>query len=131
MDVDTVVGILGIIAIVVGAWIPHRDPANKRISDMVDSEGKMHERLDDLSKKVDRLYDANFEMERQLHDYRRRDLEQVDYIRSIGHWLSAACKAMHIDAKWAEDNPKPKLPESIRAELPPERRHLDSKEDKK
>lgn len=135
MDVNTVVGILGIVSVVLApiitSMVMRRDHYTKQIEDMSDAETKLQSRIDALDGKVGRLFDTNYELEKQLREYRRRDLEQVDYIRRVGHWMSEACEAMHVDRAWADMHPKPHLPESIRQELPPERRHIDTKEDKK
>lgn len=130
LDTQTVIGILTLFGVVFtavfGAIGVRRSSFGTSLNGMADAQGKLEQQVADLNKRVNRLYDDNGNLRGLLRDYRRRDIEQVEYIRNVGHWMSEACQAMHVDAKWADTHPKPHLPESIRQELPPERRHIDT-----
>lgn len=53
--------------------------------------------------------------ETRLLETRQKSLESTAYLRAVGHWMAQLCDV--LDPQWAEDHPKPHLPDSIRPEV--------------
>lgn len=56
-----------------------------------------------------------FAAESSLLVERQKVLETTAYLRSVGHWLEGLCEV--LDPQWLAAHPKPRLPDSIRAEV--------------
>lgn len=53
--------------------------------------------------------------ETRLLETRQKSLESTAYLRAVGHWMAQLCDV--LDPQWAEDHPKPHLPDNIRPEV--------------
>ena len=44
----------------------------------------------------------------------------TSYIRAQNHWLDELCRSGLLGSKWADEHPKPRLPDELRAGIAPE-----------
>lgn len=120
LDTDTVVALLALVGAIIAAVLSYRGQESRNVSDMAETQKSLQQQIDSLSGRVKRLYDQNI----SLSEHAARDRRDMDadaaYIRSIAHWLQAACQVMDIPTDWADAHPKPRLPDDIRARIAPE-----------
>lgn len=55
------------------------------------------------------------EAETRMYETEQERLAMAAYIRAVGHWMAQLCDV--LDPQWAEDHPKPHLPDSIRPDV--------------
>lgn len=135
MDGNTIAAFLALIgsiaALIVSYYKWHRDRDISNADDMAHAQGQLEQQIKELNERLNRLYDSNGELRglvRELRGlvkaYSEHDIEQVEYIREVGHWMAQACAAMDVDQVWLKQHPKPHLPESTRHLLPKDKQHL-------
>ena len=120
LDTDTVVALLALVGAVVAAVLSYRGQESRNVSDMAATQQSLQEQVDSLSRRMGRLYEQNIRLSEQAARDRRDMDEDARYIRSIAHWLQAACEVMDIPEEWAREHPKPHLDESMRARIAPD-----------
>lgn len=72
-------------------------------------------RIGSLSHLVISEQEQRRDAETRLLETRQKSLESTAYLRAVGHWMAQLCDV--LDPQWAEDHPKPHLPDSIRPEV--------------
>ncbi len=72
-------------------------------------------RIGSLSHLVISEQEQRRDAETRLLENRQKSLESTAYLRAVGHWMAQLCDV--LDPQWAEDHPKPHLPDSIRPEV--------------
>lgn len=70
--------------------------------------------------------DAQARQIRHLEAQQAKLYAATSYIRAQNHWLDELCRSGLLGAKWADEHPKPRLPDMLRGTIDPTQ---DSKEE--
>lgn len=105
-------GIVGVIGTIGSLRLTHRDRLTHAYNELASTIGYLQNQIDAQDNKIENLRKNLDDSLRKIHDYEERDDEKTAYIRSLGHWLEKTYKV--LDPVWVRDNPKPKLPDSLR-----------------
>ena len=104
--------IIGVGGVALGGlitWLANRrSDLTSAYQALVSAQGEMKRQIDAQDQKIDSLIKTRDELQYTI------DLE-TGYIRALGHWLSKFCEI--IEPEFLEDNPKPSLPDDLRARI--------------
>lgn len=100
----------GVVAAVVNHFSTRKGRLAQAFNELADAQLRMQQELDALRSENSTIRTAVREAE-------LKDDEKTRYIRELFHWLAKLCGV--IDPDWLSDNPKPRLPETIRGDIVP------------
>lgn len=101
----------GVVAALVNHFSTRKGRLAQAFNELADAQLRMQQELDSLRSE-------NATIRRTVRDAERKDDEKTRYIRDLFHWLAKLCGV--IDPDWLSDNPKPRLPETIRGDIVPD-----------
>lgn len=105
-------GIVGVIGTIGSLRVTHRDRLTHAYNELASTMGYLQNQIDVQDKKIENLKRNLDDSQKTIRDYEERDDEKTAYIRSLGHWFEKTCSV--LDPIWLKNNPKPKLPDSLR-----------------
>lgn len=100
----------GVVAALVNHFSTRRGRLAQAFNELADAQLRMQQELDSLRSE-------NATIRKTVRDAERKDDEKTRYIRDLFHWLAKLCGV--IDPDWLSENPKPRLPETIRGDIVP------------
>lgn len=100
----------GVVAALVNHFSTRKGRLAQAFNELADAQLRMQQELDSLRSE-------NATIRKTVREAERKDDEKTRYIRDLFHWLAKLCGV--IDPDWLSDNPKPRLPETIRGDIVP------------
>lgn len=100
----------GVVAALVNHFSTRKGRLAQAFNELADAQLRMQQELDSLRSE-------NATIRKTVRDAERKDDEKTRYIRDLFHWLAKLCGV--IDPEWLSENPKPRLPETIRGDIVP------------
>lgn len=101
-------GIFSVITVVLVPWVTKRDRLTHAYAELAGTITHLQTQINIQEKKIS-------ELKKQLAEYELRDNEKTQYIRQLDNWVQKTCGM--LDKQWLADNPKPKLPESLKEKI--------------
>lgn len=101
----------GVVAALVNHFSTRKGRLAQAFNELADAQLRMQQELDSLRSE-------NATIRKTVRDAERKDDEKTRYIRDLFHWLAKLCGV--IDPDWLSENPKPRLPETIRGDIVPD-----------
>lgn len=108
-------GIVGVIGTVGSLRLTHRDRLTHAYNELAGTIGYLQNQIDAQDRKLETLRKNLDDSLEKIREYEKGDDEKTAYIRSLGHWLEKTCTV--LDPIWVRNNPKPKLPDSLRGSV--------------
>lgn len=120
--VAIITGVVSLAVSLIGFKSHKRSDEAEAYKDMQETIEGLHrdiiaqdKRIGSLSHLVISEQEQRRDAETRLLETRQKSLESTAYLRAVGHWMAQLCDV--LDPQWAEDHPKPHLPDSIRPEV--------------
>lgn len=108
ISVAIIGGLIGVIGTIVSLRMTNKDRITHAYAELAGTITHLQTQIDIQEKKIS-------ELKKQLAEYELRDNEKTQYIRNLDDWVQKTCGM--LDKQWLADNPKPELPESLKAKI--------------
>lgn len=120
--VAIITGVVSLAVSLIGFKSRKRSDEAEAYKDMQETIEGLHrditaqdKRIGSLSHLIISEQEQRQEAETRMYETEQERLTMAAYIRAVGHWMAQLCNV--LDPQWAEDHPKPHLPDSIRPDM--------------
>lgn len=120
--VAIITGVVSLVVSLIGFKSRKRSDEAEAYKDMQETIEGLHrditaqdKRIGSLSHLIISEQEQRQEAETRMYETEQERLTMAAYIRAVGHWMAQLCNV--LDPQWAEDHPKPHLPDSIRPDM--------------
>lgn len=120
--VAIITGVVSLVVSLIGFKSRKRSDEAEAYKDMQETIEGLHrditaqdKRIGSLSHLIISEQEQRQEAETRMYETEQERLTMAAYIRAVGHLMAQLCNV--LDPQWAEDHPKPHLPDSIRPDM--------------
>lgn len=120
--VALITGVISLLVSFMGIRARKRSDDSQAYKNMQETIEGLHRDVKEQDRRIGHLshlviseQEQRQEAETRMYETEQERLTMAAYIRAVGHWMAQLCDM--LDPQWAEDHPKPHLPDSIRPDV--------------
>lgn len=120
--VALITGVISLLVSFMGIRARKRSDDSQAYKNMQETIEGLHRDVKEQDRRIGHLshlviseQEQRQEAETRMYETEQERLTMAAYIRAVGHWMAQLCDV--LDPQWAEDHPKPHLPDSIRPDV--------------